>query len=269
MAHTRRVMKVRDTHLFVDDTGEEFLPVILCLHSLYLDSRMFEDFDAAARGLFRIVKPEYRGQGRSDIQNCEIISLDDVTEDILALIEILGLENVNILAQSMGADVAIRMAEHRPTLFRRIVMASCSAREEAENSRLAWAAQVGVNGFVGPFLSEALAQVFGETMMQDHARADTVRIWSDRISIQSSSLIPAMLGEMTRENVLDRLSSIVCPVLVFAGSEDSLRPPALSAEVVDRVRGYSQLVVLERVGQSPFLEVPEIVYPRAVEFFRS
>ncbi len=43
MPHTQQVIAVRDTHLFVDDTGEVDLPVVLCLHSLFLDSRMFDD----------------------------------------------------------------------------------------------------------------------------------------------------------------------------------------------------------------------------------
>ena len=87
MTRAQRVIEVRDTHLFVDDTGEDDLPVILCLHSLFLDSRMFDGLVDAVRGEFRVVRPEFRGQGRSDFHDVDIVTMDDDAEDILALID--------------------------------------------------------------------------------------------------------------------------------------------------------------------------------------
>src|SRR3954453_11577070 len=87
MARTQEVVKVRDTHLFVDDTGEADLPVILCLHSLFLDSRMFDGLVEAAAGKFRVIRPEFRGQGRSDLHDVDVITMDENAEDILALMD--------------------------------------------------------------------------------------------------------------------------------------------------------------------------------------
>ena len=115
MPHTQQVIEVRDTHLFVDDTGEDDLPVILCLHSLFLDSRMFDGLVDAVRGEFRVVRPEFRGQGRSDFHDVDIITMDDDAEDILALIDLMGLKDINMLAQSMGGDVGVRVAARRPS----------------------------------------------------------------------------------------------------------------------------------------------------------
>ena len=268
MPHTQQVIAVRDTHLFVDDTGEDDLPVILCLHSLFLDSRMFDGLVDAVRGEFRVVRPEFRGQGRSDFHDVDIITMDDDAEDILTLIDLMGLKNINMLVQSMGGDVGVRVAARRPELFRRIVMAGSSARGETHESYVAWTERASVNGFVGDVLDETLAVMFGETIRNDPERADIVALWADRINALPRSLRPAMLGVMTRPSALDLLPHIPCPVLIFSGVEDHARPPEWAKEVADALPD-SELVVLDRVGHSPTLEVPDTVYPRMIDFFRS
>jgi 3-oxoadipate enol-lactonase len=268
MPHTQQVYKVRDTNLFVDDTGEDDLPVILCLHSLFLDSRMFDGVVDAVRGEFRVVRPEFRGQGRSDFHDVEIITMDDDAEDILALIDAMGLKDINMLCQSMGGDVGVRVAARRPELFRRIVMAGSSARAETHASYVEWTERASSNGFVGEVLDETVAVMFGETIRNDPERADVVALWTDRINAVPRRLRPAMLGVMTRTSALDLLPQITCPVLVFSGVEDHARPPEWGKEVADGLPD-GELVVLDRVGHSPTLEVPDVVYPRMIEFFRS
>ena len=110
--------------------------------------------------------------------------------------------------------------------------------------------------------------MFGETIRNDPERADIVALWADRINALPRSLRPAMLGVMTRKSALDLLPQITCPVLIFSGTEDHARPPEWAKEVADALPD-SELVVLERVGHSPTLEVPDIVYPRMIDFFRS
>ena len=268
MPHTQQIIAVRDTHLFVDDTGEEDLPVILCLHSLFLDSRMFDGLVDAVRGEFRVVRPEFRGQGRSDFHDVEIITMDDDAEDILALIDLMGLKDIHMVAQSMGGDVGVRVAARRPDLFRRIAMAGSSARGETHDEYVEWTERASVHGFVADVLTDTVDVMFGVTIQNDPSRADIVALWTDRINALPRSLRPAMLGVMTRESALDLLPKIPCPVLIFSGTEDHARPPEWAQEVADALPD-SELVVLEQVGHSPTLEVPDTVYPRMIDFFRS
>ena len=56
---------INGTSLWVADTGEANLPVILCLHSCFLDGTMFDGLVSAADGKFRVVRPDFRGQGKA------------------------------------------------------------------------------------------------------------------------------------------------------------------------------------------------------------
>lgn len=268
MARIQEVMKVRDTHLFVDDTGEANLPVILCLHSLFLDSRMFDGLVDVAAGKFRVIRPEFRGQGRSDLGDVDIITMDENAEDILAVIDAMGLTNINLLVQSMGGDVGVRVAARRPDLFRKMAMAGSSARGETHKEYVDWTDRASAHGFVGEVLEETMGIMFGATCRADPERAAMVALWRDRINAVPRRLRPAMMGVMTRKSALDLLPKIGFPVLIFSGTEDHARPPAWAQEVADGLP-LSELVIFEGVGHSPTLEIPEIVYPRLLDFFHS
>jgi hypothetical protein len=69
-------IRVNDTTLWVEDSGEKDLPVLLCLHSLFLDRRMFYDFRDYVNGAFRTILPDFRGQGKSAPSSDPIIDMD-------------------------------------------------------------------------------------------------------------------------------------------------------------------------------------------------
>ena len=105
--------KINGTTLWVEDTGESNLPVVLCLHSCFLDGTMFDGLVKAAEGKFRVIRPDFRGQGKSAVDDVDIISMDQCAEDMQALIDTMGIKSINVMAQSMGGDVAFRLIARR------------------------------------------------------------------------------------------------------------------------------------------------------------
>jgi 3-oxoadipate enol-lactonase len=266
-----RIIPVNGTNLFVQDTGEDDLPVVLALHSLFLDGRMFDGFVDAAAGMFRVVRPDFRGQGRSDLDEVPLIHLDTLVEDIIELIDHLGLRDISLLAQSMGGDVGFRLVAARQGLFRRMAIVGSSARSEPtdqlEQFRV-WTQNVGEHGFVGETLDETMAIMFGETTRMNPANSEMLALWRDRITAVPRRLQPAMAGVIERESALDLLPQIQIPALIISGDEDLPRPPAWSDEVVDALPN-AELIRLTGIGHSPTLEAPDVVLPRILEFFRA
>jgi 3-oxoadipate enol-lactonase len=266
-----RIIRVNGTNLFVQDTGEADLPVVLALHSLFLDGRMFDGFVDAAAGVFRVVRPDFRGQGRSDLDTVPLIHLDTLVEDIVELIDRLGLSDINLLAQSMGGDVGFRLVAAHHELFRRMVVVGSSARSEPADQLARfqeWTRNVGEHGFVGETLDETMAIMFGETTRSDPAKSDMLALWRDRITAAPRRLHPAMAGVIERESALELLPKIQIPALIISGDEDLPRPPAWADELADGLP-HAELVRLKGVGHSPTLEAPDVVLPRIIEFFRA
>jgi 3-oxoadipate enol-lactonase len=264
-------IEVNGTTLHVVDSGEHELPVLLGLHSLFLDGRMFEGLAEAARGRFRVVIPDFRGQGRSAPATTDIVDMDTCAEDTIALLDHLGTGPVHVVAQSMGGDVAIRVAARRPELVRSMVMLGSSAREEPQENLDAFrpiAEQVAQQAFAGELLETAMAIMFGETTRADPAKADMVATHRERIAALPAELAPAIRGVIERGSAVELLNQIRVPVLVVSGTEDFARPPTWADEVVAGLPD-PELLRLEGVGHSPILESPDAVVPKLLAFLET
>jgi 3-oxoadipate enol-lactonase len=262
-------MNVRDTVLWVDDTAEPDLPVVLALHSLFLDNRMFDRFVEEVAGRYRVVRPEYRGQGRSAPATKDIVDMDECADDIAALVEQLDLRDVNLLMQSMGGDVGFRVIHRTPNRFRCAAVMGSSARsepaEQLERFRN-WVDEASTGGFQGETLELTTEIMFGETTRNDPSKQSVVSLWKERISRLPLSLRPAMSGVIERDSALPLLPDIAIPTLIFSGEEDIARPPAWAKEMAGALPN-AKLVTLQGVGHSPILEAPEVMIPAIVEFF--
>lgn len=266
---TSGTVSVAGTSLHVDDTGEPDLPPIVCLHSLFFDNRMFEGFQRAAAGRYRVVRPEYRGQGRSAVTDREIVTIEQCAGDVAALMDALAIPDAHLLASSMGGDVAARLAVSRPDLVRTLAVLGSSVLPEPADKLdeyVAWTQDVGEHGFTGDRLDMAVRVMFGETTRSDPALKDTVDVWVQRMAQLPTSLTPAMLGVMKRRDGSALLPDVQAPALVISGEECWVRPPewarSLAAGLPD-----AELVLLPGVGHSPLLEAPDDVIPRLLAFF--
>lgn len=264
-------LAVNGTDIYLEDSGEKELPAILCLHSLFLDRRMFGGFTAAAAGAFRVIRPDFRGQGRSAPADAEIIEVDTWAADVIALIEELGLDRPHLLVQSMGGDVGLRVAHQRPDLVRSIGMLGSSARSEPADQLgefREWVGKIAETGFQGDELKMTMEIMFGATTRGNPAKHDIVELWRERIAALPTALVPAISGVIERPSAVELLPEIELPVLVISGDEDIARPPEWAQEVADGLP-QAELWSLQGVGHSPILEVPEVVLPRLLEFFKA
>lgn len=254
-------------NLHVADTGETELPVVLCLHSLFLDHTMFDALTSALAGTFRVVRPDFRGQGASPAAD-DLVSMDQCADDVLELMDDLGLDRVHVVAQSMGGDVAVRVAARRPEAVDRMVLLGSSAREEPAEHLEAFrpiADQVAREGFAGELLETTMQIMFGETVRNDPARADLIAPWREHIAALSPQLVHAIRGVVERPSAVHLLPDITATTLVVSGGEDGARPPAWSQELVDGIPS-AELWSLPTTGHSVILEVPDVVIPRVVDF---
>ncbi|WP_417267624.1 alpha/beta fold hydrolase [Celeribacter baekdonensis] len=265
-------MAIRDTILWVDDTGEKDLPVVLCLHSLWLDHTMFVDFVAAAKGKYRVIYPDFRGQGQSAPSTTDIVTMEDCAADVEVLIETLGLKGVHVVAQSMGGDVALRVAAKRPDLIASLTMLGSSARGETAE-QLEWVntwldSAVKDGGFRGENLDILYSVMFGETTRMSGKRQEMLDHWRAYMEAGTLRLWPAIRGVIERKSAVHLLPSIKQPALVFSGTEDMPRPPSWADEVMDGLPN-ARLQRLEKIGHSPILEAPEQVIPLITVFLDS
>ncbi|MFE2870147.1 alpha/beta fold hydrolase [Embleya sp. NPDC059259] len=240
---------------------------VVCLHSLFLDPRMFDGLVAAGEGRIRAIVPELPGQVSRVGEVSRTVTMDDVTEDVLGTIDELGLERYSLVGQSMGGDVAVRIAARRPESIDKIVLLGSSARAQSREDLGEFADlpdRIEREGFTPEIVDIVMTIMFGATTLADDGRRDIHGTWRSRIGELSPRLVHAVRGVFEREGCTKLLPSITAPALIVSGTEDLGRPPAWSDELFDGIPDARLLRYKQ--GHSPVLEAPALVVPFVLDF---
>lgn len=250
------------------DTGETHLHPVLCLHSLFLDPRAFDGLVAAGAGRFRFIAPEFLGQGSRVGEAAVTITMDACADDVLALVDRLGITRLSIVAQSMGGDVAVRIAARRPELVEKLILMGSSARSEPVDQSERFGAFVDAierDGFTPEIVDVVKSILFAETALADPGHDLIHEVWGTRLGELSPGLAHAARGVVERADAVDLLPRITAQSLVISGVQDHARPPEWSDELFELIPD-AELWRLKPAGHSPMIEVPSLVVSAVLEF---
>ena len=117
-----RTIQVKDTRIVYRELGERGGVPVIYLHHL---TAVLDDWDPKVldgiAGSHHVVIFDNRGVGGSGGQTP--VSVADMAEDAIAFIEALGFAQVDLLGFSLGGFIAQVIAQTRPELVRKIVLA--------------------------------------------------------------------------------------------------------------------------------------------------
>jgi pimeloyl-ACP methyl ester carboxylesterase len=220
-------------------------------------------------GRFRLVLPDLRGCGRSTRglpSGC--YTPDAAVADLLALLDRLGLANVDLLGFSYGGLLAQRLAVTAPARVRRLIIASSSVGLVPAGAFGGWAerdqrvaAEAAVwagSGLSGPALTRAAAVAGAPANVW---QAGKLPGYLDRLSAvhfggewmapwRAGTLQPAHLP-----GAVQRLGLLGVPVLLLHGEHDMTTPAALITRAAVRIPGATA-VILGDAGHMAHVDQP-------------
>jgi pimeloyl-ACP methyl ester carboxylesterase len=202
----------------------------------------------AAHG-YRAIAFDRRGWGAStavDPNNGEQAS---VSEDLDALVRLLGLGSFHLVSAAGGAFAAIDYAAWRPAYLRSLVVAaSVGAFDEPEIREFATRIRI-------PFLSPPAPQALHELSAGYRGSdPDGSQRWADLAAGARQLGAPAQ--RMRTPNTYKKLGAITCPVLAIAGGADLIAPPAMMRLWARRLPN-ARLEIIAEAGHSVAWEQPE------------
>jgi pimeloyl-ACP methyl ester carboxylesterase len=245
-----------------DVVGDAGRPAVLLLHSTVCDRRMWEpQWRALAEAGYRVVRCDWRGFGESPMPDAPY----DEAEDVVALLDGLGLSSVSIIASSHGGKVALEVAARWPERVTALALL-CSAapghepsaalrelwgREEAliEAGDVDGAVEVNLAGFLGPEADAATRERV--RMMQRHAFG--VQLAEDHG--YEATEVPVSLAD------------VAAPTLVVFGAKDLPDFPRIAARLAAELP-RAGTVELEWAGHLPSLERPAEVTALLLEWIK-
>ncbi|MEU2259620.1 alpha/beta fold hydrolase [Streptomyces sp. NPDC019645] len=246
-------------------------PAVVLLHSSVCDRRMWdEQRDALAGSGYRVVRPDFRGFGGTP---AEAVRPYSDADDVLALLDALGIERAALVGASYGGGVAVRIAATRPERVTALALL-CSGlpghepghglldfdRREDElvaAGDLDAAVELNVATWLGPEAGETVRRRV--RAMQRHAF--DVQLAADA-EAEKAGLEPAD-GEEPRIDP----GAVTAPALVVSGAHDLDDFRAVSVRLAELIPG-ARSVELPWAGHLPSLERPAEVTELLRDFLR-
>lgn len=235
-------------------------PVIVFAHGLLWNLKMFDPQVAALSDQFRCVAFDFRGQGRSQITK-DGYDMDNLTRDVVALLDVLNIERCHFLGLSMGGFVGLRLAIDFPERLSSLMLLNTTADPEetakvAQYSKflasLRWLGMRRVSKKVMPIM-------FGEAFLTDKSRKSECKAWQACMqNNHKMGVTRATLGVIEREGVFEQLQNIKTPTLIVAGMDDKATPHRKSERMHFAIAG-SKLAMIARAGHSSTIEAPDQV----------
>ena len=240
-------------------------PVLCLLHGIGSQSGSWvRQLDALAPR-FRVIAWDAPGYGESDRLEAESPAAADYAASFAAFLDALGVARAVLVGSSLGALMAGAFAAHRPERVAGLVLlnpaggygrAEPADRDANLAARLARLAELGPAG-----MAQALPAGMLSPAASPEARA--LAAWSTaRIRPDGYAQAARMLAHGRLVEDAARYSG---PVLVLAGSLDTITPPAGCEKIAQAFpRGSYRL--LEGVGHLSYLDAPATVTAMVADF---
>lgn len=246
--------------LFVEVRGRG-TPLTL-LHGYPLNHTIWEDVEAQLDDEFRVIMPDLRGQGRSP-SPAGVYRMRVMAEDILRLLDDLGVKKTVMAGHSMGGYVALTLAKHHPERLLGLALVASHAyadTPEKKQSRLDAIEQIKRSGVV------AVLAAMPEKLSRNTAVIERCRSFIPQANAQG--IIGTLAGLAEREDMIDVFTHLDMPALIIAGVDDQINPIAMNRDMAAKMK-KTRLVEVENAGHMPMLENPEQTAHALRVFIRS
>lgn len=250
---------------FVQEQGQG--TALILLHGFPLDHRMWQGQIDALSENYRIITPDLRGMGQSDVPVSNI-SIGNYADDVLTLMDKMGIQKAALGGFSMGGYVAFSLLRKAPKRFTALILANTRPEadgQEARKNRLNMALALYDQGAAAA-RDAMLPKLLTEVSKQDQPKlVDTLSNVME--SMAAEGLVHACLAMAFREDAADLLSTISVPTLVIAGEQDPIAPPDVMKKMADQITGASFHVIPAASHLTP-MEKPEAFNALLIDFMK-
>ncbi|HEX6165116.1 MAG TPA: alpha/beta fold hydrolase [Vicinamibacterales bacterium] len=247
--------------------GQNDLRALVLLHAFPIGANLWEPQIKSIPKGWRLITPDLRGFGGStELDSVSALSIADYAEDVVDLLEELGIERAVIGGCSMGGYAALALYQAHPEIFDGLVLANTRAGADSPESRanrrnmLALVDREGPSGVAREMMPKLLGKTTHET--KPDAEANVRRLIKQQSPIGIRAAIHRMMHRPDSTALLARVS---VPTLVVTGAEDEMIPVEESRRIASGIRG-AKLVIIPGAGHLANLEQPEAFNTALNEF---
>ena len=245
--------------------GAESAPVITLSHSLATDLTMWEPQMEMLLKSYRVLRYDTRGHGKTETPQGPY-SLEVLAEDVLGLLQALGIEKTLFMGLSMGGMIGQVLGLKAPGLLEGLVLCDTSSLipDEAKpvwDERIETVQRKGMESQVDATVERWFTPRFREE------RPEVVQKIAAMIRATSPQGYIGC-GHAIRElNLTGKITAIKVPTLIIVGEDDPGTPVSASQVIHEKIKG-SELVILKSAAHLSNIEQAEAFNKAVLTFLR-
>lgn len=237
----------------VDHDGDGEL--LLLLHGVGGNRRNWKDNMAALSSRFKVVAWDARGWGESD--NYEgPLSLADMSDDIVRVMDHFGYGKAHILGLSMGGRNAMHFAITYPERLSSLILCDTvkgfSVWSDEKRAEFVRSRKEALAGGLEP---ADLAEPMARSLVSPLATEDAIGQLADSFCRLHKEMYIKAIEMLVREPDQDDLEAITVPTLVIVGEDDPITPVVESQQIAARIP-MAKLMIIPRSGHLVNIEKP-------------
>lgn len=233
------------------DSGRRDRPVVVLSNSLGSTHRMWDPQIAALEARFRVIRYDTRGHGRSPVPPGPY-SIDDLADDLLALLDRFGIPRAHLVGLSLGGMTAMHLAAREPARVDRMAVLCTAAQLPPAESWRQRAATVRAEGTVA-VAESVVARWFTPDHLQEHP--DARRHHEDMVAGTPAEGYAGCCEAIAALDLRQALPNIKAPTLAIAGADDPATPVDKLTEITELIP-QSELRVIDHAAHLANAEQP-------------
>jgi 3-oxoadipate enol-lactonase len=250
--------ELRGERIYYEDSGGAG-PAVVFSHGFLLDHEMFAPQLEALSGAYRCISWDERGHGASTAR--KEFTYYDSAADLVALLDLLGIEQATLCGMSQGGFISLRAALTAPQRVRALALIDTQSGLEDPAMVPAYDAMRDEWLANGP---ENVKQAVAFAILGEGC--DTAPWFAKWVELPHESLRLAYQCLVERDDITGRLAEISCPAIVIHGSAD-VSIPLEKAELLSKeLPGSVGLVVVDGAPHASNVSHPQVVNRALREF---
>ena len=239
-------------------------PLLVFSNSLGTDARIWDAVVSELAADYGILTYDQRGHGLSDTGQSPA-SMPDLAEDLVALMDHLGIVDAVLVGVSVGGMIAQQLAARRPDLVTALVLCDTAHRigdASFWETRIAAVRAAGITSIADAILERWFTPGYRRSDNADY------RAYRNMLCRQSPDGYADICRAISKTDLERSTAQLQLPVLCVVGDTDGSTPPALVKSLADLIPG-AQYLVIDDAGHLPCIEQPRVLAEHIQRFVES
>jgi 4,5:9,10-diseco-3-hydroxy-5,9,17-trioxoandrosta-1(10),2-diene-4-oate hydrolase len=215
---------------------------------------------------FRSIVPDLIGYGYSDKPDDVEYHIDFFVECVKQTLDVIGVDSVHLIGNSLGGAIAIRFALTYPDQVKSLNLMAPGGIEDQPSYFAMPGMAIMKEVFTGGPNKDALEQFIRRGLVYDDKHVDE-QLVNERWGIFQQQNMQ-VINTMVVPNMEDQLGELNCPIIAFWGANENMMPETGIAKLTKKCSNI-RLTIVSECGHWVMVEHKDLFNRMTLDFLRN